>query len=333
MNKRLTALMLASLLTVTLAAGCSGSAKPSAKDASAPTDQNPHGEAPDIMQGNVPPAPKPSVTQYPLTIKDGAGRDVTIAAEPKRVISVAPAITEMVFAIGKGDVLVGRGDLDDYPEAVKQIPSVGGIVNLQFEKFVSLKPDLVLFTGGSEKVRDQLVNDYKLNVFVVDPKSFAGVTDAMITLGQVLNSQEKAYAAVSEIAKQAQEIIRKVSQSTERPKVFYQVWDDPLMTAGNDTYLGDLIMLAGGINVADDVNGWANYSLEQLQAKNPDIIITSTADGVAKVKAAKGWAGIRAVKEGKVFGVADPNLVSRPGPRLVQGLKWLAETLHPELFK
>jgi iron complex transport system substrate-binding protein len=271
-------------------------------------------------------------TVYPITLKDGAGRSVTIAAEPKRIISVAPSNTEMVFALGKGSLLVGRSDFDDFPAEAKSVESIGGFFPPNFEKIVSLKPDLMLLVAGSVADRDKLVNDYKINVFVVDPQNFAALYESIGTLGQVLNSQEAATKVVGEMQKSVKEITDKTAKATTKPKVFYEVWNEPLMTAGTDTFVDELITMAGGINAGGDVKGWAPYSLEKLQAGNPDLLITGK-DQVDKVKGRKGWEGIKAVKESKVLSVSDPNLVVRPGPRLVLGLKWFAETLHPELFK
>jgi len=320
MSRKFWVLLLALVFAATAIAGCGA---------------QPVKTAPRLLEPSAPsPAtPASKETKYPVTVKDAAGRDVTIPTEPKRVISVLPSNTELTFALGKGSVLVGRSDFDDYPAEVKNIESIGGILKPNFEKYVALRPDLILFSGGSETVRNQLVNDYKLNVYVVDPKNFAQLYDGIAALGVVLNAQEKATAVIEQMQKTVREVTEKTLKASSSPKVFYQVWDDPLMTAGTSTFVDDLIRLAGGTNAAGDVKGWANYSLEKLQGNDPDLLIADGEQAVAKLKANKGWQGLQAVKNGKVFAAPDQSLITRPGPRLVEGLKWFAQTIHPELFK
>jgi iron complex transport system substrate-binding protein len=276
-------------------------------------------------------APAPKQTTYPITLKDGAGRDVTIPAEPKRVISVMPSNTEITFALGKQSALVGRSDFDDYPAEAKQIESVGGFFPPNYEKLVGLKPDLILLGGGSDDARNKLINDYKLNVYVVDPKNFAELYSGIKNLGTILNAQEPAEKLVAQMQSDIKAIGDKAAKATAKPKVFYETWNDPLMTAGSGTFIDEMIKTAGGENVGAAVKGWANFGAEQLVAANPDIYIANNADAVAKAKANTGFANIKAIKAGQVVPLQDENIVNRPGPRMVQGLKWFFETLHPEL--
>lgn len=329
MIRRIWASALSLFVAAAVVAGCGGAAKaPTAPNA--PTSPStPTTTAAPATADTTTPAPKQ--TTYPITLKDGAGRDVTIPAEPKRVISVVPSNTELTFALGKQSVLVGRSDFDDYPAEAKQIESIGGFMPPNYEKIVSMKPDLILLTAGSKDARDKLVNDYKLNAFVLDPKNFDEVYAGIRSLGVVLNAQEPAEKLVADMQQQVKEIGDKAAKATTKPKVFYEVWNDPLMTAGNGTFVGDIVKIAGGQNVGDSVQGWANFGMEQLAAANPDIYITTNQETAAKVKERSGFANIKAVKDGKVIGMEDENIVNRPGPRLVLGLKWFFETLHPEL--
>lgn len=322
MIRRIWTACMSILLVAALAAGCSG------KPATEPTQAQPPAE-----QKTETKAPQPKQTTYPVTLTDGAGRQVTIPAEPKRVVSIAPSNTELVFALGKGAVLAGRGDFDDYPPQVKDVPSIGGIMPPSYEKIVAAKPDLLLFISGSEEVRKKLTDEYKINVLVVDAKNLDEVYASIRMLGIALNAQDAAEQVVGDMQKTVKEVTDKVAKATTKPKVYFETWDDPLSTAGDGTFINDLIKMAGGENIAADVKGWAPYSAEQVAAKNPDFIIGSTEGTDAKVKARKGWESFKAVKDGKVLVVPDQNLVVRPGPRLAEGLKWLAQTLHPELFK
>jgi iron complex transport system substrate-binding protein len=263
-------------------------------------------------------------------VTDDAGRQVTIATEPKRVVSVAPSNTELLFALGKGDILVGRSDFDDYPAEAKKVPSIGGFMPPNYEAIVGAKPDLVLAIGGSVAERDKLANEYKQNVLILDPKTFNDVYKDIFLLGQVVNAQPAATKMVADMQKEVQVIIDKVANSP-KPTVFYEVWNDPLMTAGKNTFINDLITMAGGTNIGAAVEGWSNFSLEQVQAKDPQFYVTSK-EAVATVGQRPGFAGLKAIKDKKVFAMDDPNIGVRPGPRLILGLKWFAKTIHPELF-
>ncbi|MFZ5826337.1 MAG: ABC transporter substrate-binding protein [Bacillota bacterium] len=329
-NRHFGFLLAVLFLLATLVAGCGGAQTAGSKETAKPA------EAPKTQETAKPQEaakPQPKQTTYPITIKDGAGRDVTIKAEPKRIISVAPSNTELVFALGKGSVLVGRSDFDDYPAEAAKIESIGGFHPPNYEKIVSMKPDLILLIGGGKEAREKLENEYKLTTFVVDPQNFEQLYSGIVALGQVLNAQEKAEAVVADMKKEVNAIKEKAAKATTKPVVFYEVWHDPLMTAGPDTFIDDMIKIAGGANAAGAAKDrWPQFPLEQLAAANPDIIVTGSADAAKAAAARKGWESLKAVKNGKVLGVPDQNLVVRPGPRLVQGLKWFAETIHPEIF-
>lgn len=330
MRHKFGALLLGLVMLLSLLAGCGGAKPSTAPATSAPAQQSTATPAPAPAKA---PAKAPKSTAYPLTIKDDAGRTVTIPAEPKRIISVAPANTELLFALGKGGSLVGRSDFCDYPAEVKSIESIGGFFPPNYEKIVSLKPDLLLLVGGSVDDRDRLANEYKLNVYVVQPETFETLYDGVARLGQVVNAQPQAEKLIADMKKAVKEVSDKTEKVTTKPKVFYEVWNDPLMTAGSSTFIDDLIRLSGGTNVGAAVKGWSNFSLEQLAAANPDVIFIGGVDGPKKLKERQAWQGFAAVKQDRVYAVEDANILSRPGPRLVLGLKWMAAKLHPDLFK
>lgn len=317
-NRRFALLFAALFLLASLVAGCGGAQTAGSKE---------------TAKANEAAKPEPKVTAYPITVKDGAGRDVIIKAEPKRIISVAPSNTELLFALGKGGSLVGRSDFDDFPAEVTQIESVGGFHPPNYEKIVSLKPDLILLIAGGKEAREKLETEYKLTTFVVDPQNFNQLYDGMKALGQVINAQEQAEKLVADMQAQVDAIREKAAKATTKPVVFYEVWHDPLMTAGPDTFIDDMIKIAGGANAAASAKDrWPQFPLEELAAANPDIIVTGSADAAKAAAERKGWESIKAVKAGKVLGVPDENLVVRPGPRLVEGLKWFAQQIHPEIF-
>lgn len=320
MKRRLAAFGAALLFSLSLLAGCGGA--PAAPD-----------------QGTQPGAQEPGGSQaggretvYPLTITDDAGREVTIPAEPKRVVSVAPSNTEILFALGKGNVLVGRSEFDEYPPEALEVDSIGGYDPPNYELILSKEPDLVLAIGGSGEALNKLTSEYGLTVVVIDSESFTDVYDAIRLIGQILNVQEKAEELASAMEQRVREIAEKAVQAETRPKVFYEVWNDPLMTAGTGTFIDELIRLAGGENVGAVVQGWSSFSLEQVVASDPDIIMAGSHFDTSGIASRPGWGEIKAVKDGKVYPVEDPDLVTLPGPRLVQGLEWMARTIHPEIF-
>ena len=272
-------------------------------------------------------------TAYPITLVDGAGREVTIDAEPQRILSLGPSATETLFALGRGDRLVGRTDWCNFPEAALEVPSVGSLFPPDYERILSTEPDLVVMIEGSVDVRERLEQEYGLTVFVYAPASFEQLYAQMVALGQAVNAREAAEAIVAEIQGEVDAIYAKVLPISYSPSVFYQVWPDPLSTAGPGSFIDDMIRIAGGSNVAGDADGpWPVYSLEQLLAADPAIIVAGSEAMAQDILTRPGWESLRAVREGRVYGVPNEDIVVRPGPRLVEGLRWFAETLHPGLF-
>lgn len=321
MTRQFRALVLSLIFALTILTGCVSTAPQGDVIPSSPPKEQPTVAA------------DPLQTTYPVTVKDATGRAVTIAAEPKRIISVAPANTELIFAIGKGDSLVGRSDFCDFPAAATMIESIGGFFPPNYEKIVSLKPDLILLVGGSDEARDKLTNEFQLTTFVVDPQNIAELYVGLQALGVVVNAQEQAAEVAAQMQAGFKEITDQVAKATTKPKVFYEVWHDPLMTAGAETFIDDLIRMAGGSNVGSVVKGWSTFSLEQLVAANPEVIITGAIDRVDQIKDQANWQSFTAVKEGRISVVEDANIIVRPGPRLVLGLRWLTEQIHPDLLR
>jgi len=317
---------LAALVLITAAlAGCGTTPK----ETQAPDQKaSPQTQAPASTQS----APSSRETVYPITVKDAAGREITFDSEPKRIVSMVPGHTELVFALGKGSSLVGRSDFCDFPAEAKQIESVGGFFPPNYEKIVAAKPDLILLLGGSEEARTKLETEYKLTTLVLDPQNFTQLYEGMKLLGRVLNAQEAAERLIADMQAATKAVEEKVAKATTKPVVFYEVWNDPLQTTGPNTFMDDMIRLAGGVNAAANAEpGWALFSVEQLVAANPDLILASSPDAAKAILERKGWESIKAVKTGRVVGAPDQNLIVRPGPRLIQGLNWMAEQIHPEL--
>lgn len=271
---------------------------------------------------------------YPLKIKDSYNREVIIDKEPTRIVSIAPNITETIFALGKGDKLVGRTDYCDYPKEVSNIASIGSLTEPNIEKIVELKPDVVIASTHFKK--DVLTKLEKMNIKVVvlyGPETFDGVYDTISKVAEVINAKSQADKLVSDMKNKVSSINDKVKDKN-KPKVYYVVSYGKMgdFTSGGDTFIGNMIEMAGGNNVASDVKGW-KYSVEKLVEKNPDIIICSKYfDAKKGIQQTPGYKDLKAVKDGKLIEI-DNNLLDRQGPRVVDGLETLAKIIHPEAFK
>jgi iron complex transport system substrate-binding protein len=276
----------------------------------------------------------PNQTTYPLTIKDSYDRDVVISKEPKTIVSVAPNITETVFALGKSSELIGRTDFDTYPNEVKNIQSIGGLQNPNVEKIAELKPDIVIASAFFPKEVVTKLEELKIPVIVLyGPDSFDGAYDTINKVGQILNAGDKANSIVAGMKKKVVDVEAKV-KGLPTPSVYYVVSFGKAgdFTAGAETFVGKMLEMAGGKNAASDTKDW-NYSVEKLVEKNPDLLICSKYFNTkANIKIATGYKDLTAVKNDKLYEI-DNNLVDIQGPRLADGLEALAKIIHPEVYK
>jgi len=274
------------------------------------------------------------VTVYPLKVVDSYNRTVTIDTEPKRVITIAPNIAETVYALNKGEALVGRSDYDDYPAQISKVATLGQLTNPSIEKIVELKPDVVIASTHFGKDIVKKLEDLNIKIIVLyGQDNFDGVYNTITKVGEVLNANEKAKTLVQDMKKKVENIVAKV-KTAQKPSVYYVVGFGKAgdYTAGKDTFIGNMLEMAGGNNAAKDVVGW-KYSIEKLVEKNPDILICSKDYGSKKgIEATTGYKDLKAVKGRKLLEM-DQNIVDRQGPRLADGLEALAKLIHPELFK
>lgn len=314
-NKKFWSLFLTLLLALTLAACQSpGSAAP----------------APEATPSNQEASES---TLYPLTVTDASGKEVVIEKEPMKIISLSPAATETVFALGAQDKLVGRTDYCDFPAEVSAISSVGSITEPNIETIASMEPDLILISNMfNDDVRTKLESLGYVVLDLSSHDSFEGVYSAITQTGTVLNQQAQATVLVEEMKATISEIETKVS-GVEPKTVYYVVgygeYGD--YTAGAGTFIDQLLTMAGGVNVASDAEGW-KYSIEKLVEKDPEILICSKFfETKAGIEAANGYKELTAVKEGRLLEI-DNNMLDRQGPRTAQGLLELVKLIHPELF-
>ena len=279
----------------------------------------------------------PSPFAFPVTITDDDGVSVRIDAPPQRIVTFAPSATEIVFALGVGDRLVGvSGSYDDYPAAAKDISEIGGAgefgVEPNLEKVVSLRPDLFLTIEGGDQWKERL-RALGVDVFTIDSVSLEDTFHDVETVGRLTGTADAAGRLVARMRAEDRRIESKVAG--ERPvSCFFEVFYPPLTTVGPDTFIADLLRRAGCNSVSANArNDYPAWSVDDLVRKNPQVYLVSSESGgtAAAVAARPGFGAVAAVAQGRVV-LVDSDLVSRPGPRIVDGLRELAEALHPEAF-
>ena len=267
-------------------------------------------------------------------ITDDAGRRVSIPFKVDRVVSLAPNLTEIVFAVGAGNRLVGRTSYCDYPPEAKAIAEIGDTLHPSLERIIALKPQVVLVSTASQlEVFTQQLNGQNIAVFVTDPHDLKGVFRSIEQIGEIVGEKDKANQLVQKLLERTHTVEQAVSGKPP-VKVFYQVSGEPLYTAGHDSFVTDLMQRAGASSVTADVPGaWPKYSNESALAARPDAIILPTGGsmGAANSNVAEALRQSPAVLNGRVYKINDDHL-TRPGPRLVDGLEEMARALHPDAF-
>jgi len=287
-----------------------------------------------------PPAATLPPTAAPIVLTDGLGRTVTLTGPAQRVVSLAPSNTEILFAVGAGAQVVGRDESSDYPAEAAALPTVGGWSGFSAEAIVALQPDLVLAGGINPPELVASLEQLGLTVYLLpNPVTLEEMYTNLQTVGTLTGHEAEATVLAESLKARVAVVGLKIAALTERPTVFYEFdATDPAKpyTYGPGTFGDLLIQRAGGTNIGAQLQGqWVQISLEQLVVVNPDMILlgdSAYGETPEKVTTRPGWEVLAAVKEGKIYPF-DDDLVSRPGPRLVDGLEALAKLLHPELFK
>jgi len=268
--------------------------------------------------------------------QDELGRDVNVPAEPRRIVSLAPNITEILFALELETRIVGATSYCNYPERAKRIPRVGGFTDVSLETIVSLAPDLVLATAdGNRKETVEQIERMGLPVYVVNPKNLEGILATMRRIGRITGREEKARILTSRFARRVEAVSKRVA-GRPRPTVFFQVGLDPIVTVGRNTFIDELIGIAGGASISSgDRTRYPRYSIEEVLARKPDIIVISTMerakDPSAVAEIWRRWREIPAVANGRIHPL-DPDLVARPSPRIIDALEILARMFHPDAY-
>ena len=292
--------------------------------------------APAALPGEVS-ATQPAGTA--ITVKNADGSDFRLEEPAQHVISLAPSNTEILFALGASSQLIGREEFSNFPPEAAEIPSVGGSMGkYNLEEIARLQPDLVLASPLTPSEALQSLREVTPNVYVVpNPTELEGLFQNLLSVGALTGRQIEAELLVAGLRTRAEAVQEKVSSAAEKPKVFYELdATDPSKpwTAGQGSFINLLIELAGGQNIAAGLPEYTQLSQEELIVQNPDVILLGDAlyGGITaeSVAARPGWESIAAVQNGRVLPFND-DLVSRPGPRMVDGLEELAKILHPGL--
>jgi iron complex transport system substrate-binding protein len=325
MNKKLLVIsVMSTVLLTSLVAGCG------AKNTTATINS--------AEKGTVANPTASKATTYPLTFKDAMGKDITIQSEPKRIVSLLPSDTEILYALGLGDKVVGVTKWDDFPAEVKSKPVIGDM-KPNAEAVVAQKPDLVI-GGASAQGKDlDSLRNLGLTVVAVEPTTISEVMQTIEEIGKITNATAQADDVVHRMDEKVKLVTEKTKGLSEdkKPSVYVELSPAPdIFTAGKGTFMDEMITLAGGKNIAGDMNSWAKISSEQVVAKNPQVMIsthgTSSSEYEKSLLERAGWSDLAAVKQHRVVAV-DTNLVSRPGPRIVDGLMLFAKAIQPSLFQ
>jgi len=271
------------------------------------------------------------------TFVDEVGREVTFPFPPKRIVSLAPNVTEILFGLGLDEEIVGVSIHCNFPEKARSKVRVGSYISLDFEKIASLNPDLIIATGAGN-TRDMVDRLGKLGfqTYVVYPKNFKDILHSITHIGQVVNRGKEARAIIEGMRRRSERVIE-LTQGLPRPKVLMQIGDVPIVTVGKGSFADDLIRLAGGENIAGkEKEVYPRLGMEEILKRSPEVIVISSMDPKGDYQKIlqewTRWKTIPAVKNGRIY-LIDSDLLDRPSPRIIDGLEELARVLHPERFK
>jgi cobalamin transport system substrate-binding protein len=267
---------------------------------------------------------------------DQMGRKVVVPKNPKRIISLAPNITEILFAIGAGDRVVGVSEFSNYPNAARSLPKVGTYIKPNLERIIELSPDIVIATADGEKEKEvKKLQSLGIGVYVINPTDFSGIIATVREIGTLVAADVKAEEVAQEMEKKIDEVKERVS-GLKVVKVLLTFSMEPIITMSSGTFQDDMIRIAGGTNIAAGVKvRYPRFSVEEIIVRAPEVIVvTSMSPGDDLKKANELWSRfgtIPAVKSGRIY-MINSDIVDRPAPRIIDGLYELARLLHPEAF-
>lgn len=282
------------------------------------------------------PVATPRGTVYPLTVKDDAGRSVTVRARPQRIVSLAPSNTEMLFALDLGERVAGVDQFSNYPPAAAAKPKIGSYSATNLEQVIARDPDLILAAGITRPDVLAALEGRGLAVVVLNPTDLAGVLANITLVGQLADVGANAAVLRGNLEGRIAAVAERLKGTTTKPRAFVELDPVKFFSVGPKSFVDDLIARAGGANIAADTGTpYPQLSQEQIIAKDPEVILLGDgSQGVTPdaVKARPGWGGVSAVKTGRIVAI-DEDVFLRPGPRSVDALEQLLRLLHPELFR
>jgi iron complex transport system substrate-binding protein len=251
-----------------------------------------------------------------------------------RIISLTPATTEILFALGLDDEIIGVSSFCNYPSPALKREKVGTFSQANIEKILSLKPDIIFCTGLEQAPMVTELKQLNLKVCVSDPSNFEELFESILEIGRLTHREENAETLINNMQASIIEITSKVKNVSEdlKPKVYVEFWHDPIMSAGRGSFINELILLAGGTNISGSMpRAYSFFSPEQVLKQNPDVIILAymtSQEPVSFLEARLGWNKIKAVKNMRVYNDINPDIILRPGPRLIEGLKEIYKRLY-----
>lgn len=286
-----------------------------------------------------------SDTVFPREVVDGLGNKVSIEKKPERIISAVPSHTEILFTLGLEEHIIGVSEFCDYPVEALDKEKIGGYKTLNTEKIIELNPDIVFVYGEGDEEAIGLLESSGITIARFEPESIQEVLDTIVMIGEMTGKETLAEEVVVELSQKTDEVLAKI-EGREAVPVFYEIWHEPLMAAGLGSFMDELITLAGGTNIAKDADGaYPIFSIEALVERNPEVYLMP-ADHVIdfyamteeeknqkidEVKNRPGYSEVAAIKNNRIE-LLEPNIVSRPGIRIVEALELVAKAIHPEAF-
>ena len=268
---------------------------------------------------------------------DDLGRSVNIGKIPQRIISLSPSNTEILFALGLGDSVVGVTEYCNYPPEALDKAKVGEFYKPDIERIIALHSDLILADSIHAKEVILALEERGLTVFALAPENLDGILEDIQMVGRITGKEQEASELVNQMGSRIKAVTDKTENLQERPRLFYITWHDPLWTIGVGTFIHELVEKAGGVNIFQDVTGHKAVDIELVIARNPEVIIACAGHGAARDEPFD-WAEsepklqpTEARKNNRIHQI-DADLVSRPGPRIVDALEWFAYFIHPEIF-
>lgn len=263
---------------------------------------------------------------------DSLGNQIQLDETPQRIVSLSPAITEILFAIGLDEEIVGTTDYCDYPEAALDKPKVGGFNTLNIELIVQAEPDIIFIASGVQAEYRDAFNKYGFKTFILDAQNIDQVVENIELAGLILDRQDQAKAVADDIRLRKDYVMEKTA-GLERPLVFFEVWDEPLLSAGPETFIADILETVSAINFAHDAKSdYPQINLELILDRDPDFYIAVNHKNNLPLNERPGFESLKAVKNKNYFRIED-DYVTLPGPRIIIGLEEVANFIHPHAFE